>query len=178
MYSFLSFFQRAIARFIGSPGYLSRGFLTALAGTALVGVSLMLGVLAGVFPSGEVSSPLLVGVLSILMIAVIGQFFAGIKPLSYFMESNLEARPRHYGRKLTALISTMTISYLAALILLDKAFTPGFTPSLSFLALWFLAALLPFAALPLLRLAFSGRGRALVLRVMEWARVLFRGRVL
>jgi hypothetical protein len=176
MRSFLSFFRRAIARFIGSPGYLSRGFLTALAGTALVGVSLMLGVLAGVFPSGAVPSPPLAGVLSALMITAIGQFFAGVRPLSCLME-NLEARSRRNGRKLAALISTMTISYFPVLILLDTAFTPGFTPSPPFLALWFLVALLPFAALRLLELPFSGRGRTLLLRFGERIRVLFRGRV-
>jgi hypothetical protein len=156
---------------------LVRGVFTALAGTALAGLSCGLGVLAGLFPSGEGYSLPLAGVLSILMAAAIGQFFAGVKPISCLVE-NLEARRRCNGRKLIALTVTVAFSYLPVLVLLETAFTPGFGPSLSFLIFWFLAALLPFAALHLLCLTFSGRGRALILRGMEGIRVLFRGRVL
>jgi hypothetical protein len=90
----------------------------------------------------------------------------------------LEARRRPYGRKLVVLTLTIAFSYLPVLILLDTAFTPGFTPSIRFPALWLLGALLPFVNLHLLYLAFFGHGRGLILRFGERIRVLLRGRVI
>jgi hypothetical protein len=148
----------------------------ALAGTALAGLSCGLGVLAGLFPSGAERSLPLTGVFSILVLAAIIQFFAGFRLLSSFVE-NLEARRRPYGRKLITLCITIGFSYTPVLILLETAFTPGFNPSIRFPALWLLGALLPFAALHLLGLTFSGRGRSLVLRFGERIRILLWGRV-
>jgi hypothetical protein len=175
--------QQGHAGLFGTPGSATWALFTVLSSMSLAGATFSLAALLEAVSGAVINIPVIpgevihAGVVSALMITGLWVILRAAWATGDTLSKILYSRRAYALGKTFAALALMQFANLPTLLLMFSALKLGFTPSPSFLGLWVLAALIPFVVLAGLTQAVSGCGRVLALRIGEFIRTLFRGRV-